>query len=72
LILMLAALTAEAGRGEENPKKVIAQAQRREGKLQVGDTAPDAPIVSRDGTQATLLSHKKAARPLVVVFGSFT
>jgi hypothetical protein len=68
---MFAASIAEAGRGE-NPQKVIAQAQRREGKLAVGDVAPDAPIVQRDGKASTLLAHKKAGRPLVVVFGSFT
>jgi cytochrome oxidase Cu insertion factor (SCO1/SenC/PrrC family) len=72
MLLMLAAVAALAGKGDDNPKKVIAQAQRREGKLAVGQVAPDAPVVQRDGTATTLLAHKKAGRPLVVVFGSFT
>ena len=44
----------------------------RMGSLQVGDVAPDAPLVRTDGTSTTLLAAKKAGRPLVLIFGSFT
>jgi hypothetical protein len=52
--------------------KVEALRQRREGTLEVGDPAPDAPAVRLDGAPARLLEAKRPDRPLVVVFGSFT
>lgn len=41
------------------------------GDLQVGDVAPDAPVVDLDGAHTTLLS-RLSDKPLVLVFGSFT
>jgi hypothetical protein len=45
---------------------------RHEGKLKVGDRAPDVTLVSLDGRQPVPLLGGKRERPLVLVFGSFT
>jgi hypothetical protein len=42
------------------------------GKLKVGDDAPDARLVALDGSQHFHIRERTGAKPLVVVFGSFT
>lgn len=42
------------------------------GALKVGSDAPDARLVSLDGTSRFHIREKTAGRPLVLVFGSFT
>jgi hypothetical protein len=42
------------------------------GNLKVGDDAPDAVLVDLDGRSRFHLRQRTGARPLVVVFGSFT
>ena len=42
------------------------------GTLQVGDDAPDARLVSLDGTSTFHIRERTNGRPLVLVFGSFT
>jgi len=42
------------------------------GNLKVGDQAPDAKLVSLDGTTRFHIRERTGARPLVLVFGSFT
>ena len=42
------------------------------GTLQVGSDAPDVRLVALDGTNHFHLRERIAARPLVLVFGSFT
>ncbi|MGH2571115.1 MAG: hypothetical protein ACRDGR_07815 [bacterium] len=58
------------------PRNVIGWAtygrQAREGKLRVGDPAPDVALVALDGTTSTRLSTRFGDRPVVLVFGSFT
>ena len=46
--------------------------QARRGTLQVGDPAPDVPLVELDGVTSRSLSEWIGDRPLIVVFGSFT
>ncbi len=46
--------------------------QARQGMLQVGDPAPDVPLVELDGVTSRSLSEWIGDRPLIVVFGSFT
>lgn len=42
------------------------------GGLQVGSDAPDATLVSLDGSTRFHLRERTKGRPLVLVFGSFT
>jgi hypothetical protein len=42
------------------------------GNLQVGSDAPDATLVSLDGTTRFHLRERTNGKPLVLVFGSFT
>jgi hypothetical protein len=47
--------------------------QRTEGKLKVGDRAPDVSLVALDGKGSVRLAEAAAAgKPLVLVFGSYT
>ncbi len=46
--------------------------QARQGTLQVGDPAPDVRLVELDGVTSRSLSQWIGARPLILVFGSFT
>jgi hypothetical protein len=42
------------------------------GKLKVGDDGPDVQLVALDGANRFHLRERTGARPLVVIFGSFT
>jgi hypothetical protein len=42
------------------------------GSLKVGDDAPDASLVALDGDQRFHIRERTGAKPLVLVFGSFT
>jgi hypothetical protein len=42
------------------------------GNLKVGDTAPDARVYALDGTETFHIRERTGAKPLVMVFGSFT
>jgi hypothetical protein len=42
------------------------------GNLKVGDAAPDARIYALNGTETFHIRERTGAKPLVVVFGSFT
>jgi hypothetical protein len=42
------------------------------GSLKVGDDAPDASLVALDGDQRFRIRSRSGAKPLVLVFGSFT
>jgi hypothetical protein len=42
------------------------------GNLKVGDTAPDARIFALNGTETFHIRERTGAKPLIVVFGSFT
>lgn len=57
------------------PRNVIGMLRfdtRREGKLKVGDPAPDVSLVALDGVSPVPLLGPARTRPLVIVFGSFT
>ena len=56
------------------PRNVIGMMRydtRHEGRLEVGDRAPDVNLVALDGSAVRLLGASRS-RPLVLVFGSFT
>ena len=42
------------------------------GNLKIGDAAPDAHLVALNGSDHFRIRERNSARPLVLVFGSFT
>lgn len=42
------------------------------GNLRVGDAAPDARLLALDGSSHFHIRERTGARPLVVIFGSYT
>jgi hypothetical protein len=77
-LLILGGLAVAAGAvfvisvGPRNVIGMLRYDTRREGKLEVGDRAPDITLVSLDGGKPVTLRSGKRDRPLVLVFGSFT
>jgi hypothetical protein len=78
-ILLIAVLLLAAVAGviawKIGPRNVIGMLrydQRKEGSLKVGDRAPDVALVSLDGRTPVRLSEHVGARPLILVFGSYT
>ena len=57
--------------GPRNIIGMLRYDQRREGKLQVGDVAPDVVLAKTDGGEMRL-SELVGGKPLVLIFGSFT
>ena len=58
--------------GPSNIVGMIRYDQRQEGKLHVGDHAPDVELVALDGKTSVRLSQHLDGRPCILVFGSFT
>lgn len=66
---------AAAGVAFIGPRNVIGMIRydkRQEGKLRVGDRAPDVTLVGLDGQSNVRIADRIGARPLVLVFGSYT
>ena len=57
--------------GPRNVIGMLRYDQRREGRLKVGDPAPDVLLARLDGTEAHL-ADSLGGKPLVLIFGSFT
>lgn len=72
LLVVAAAAYALISFGPRNVVGMIRYDQRREGKLQVGDLAPDVSLLALDGVTPVRLAASVGDRPLVLVFGSFT
>jgi len=73
IVLVFAGLSFMAG----SPRDVYglvryALPHMHRGKLHPGDDAPDVRLLALDGTSHFHLRERTAARPLVVVFGSYT
>ncbi len=73
LLLAFTALSFMAG----SPKDAVymvryALPYMHRGHLKVGDTAPDAKLLALDGTRHFHIRERTGARPLVIVFGSYT
>ena len=59
--------------GPRNLIGMLRYDQRQEGTLKVGDPAPDTELTALDGTtRVSLLTGSDAAKPTVIIFGSFT
>lgn len=58
--------------GPKNIWGMLRYDQRREGKLQVGQKAPEVTLTALDGTTKVKLLKESAGKPLVLIFGSFT
>lgn len=73
-ILLLLLVAGGVFAWQIGPRNIIGMLrydQRREGKLKVGDAAPDVVLAKLDGGEAHL-SDYVGGQPLVLVFGSFT
>jgi hypothetical protein len=58
--------------GPRNVFGMLRYDQRREGNLTVGHAAPDVSLYSLDGRTRVRLADEIGAKPLVIIFGSYT
>lgn len=58
--------------GPRNVVGMLRYDKREEGRLKVGDRAPDVELVGLDGKTPVRISEKIGQRPLVLIFGSYT
>jgi hypothetical protein len=58
--------------GPRNVFGMLRYDQRREGNLAVGHAAPDVSLYSLDGRTRVRLADEIGAKPLVIIFGSYT
>ena len=71
LLVVLAAGVFVFMMGARNVIGMLRYDTREEGDLKVGHAAPDVALVALDGSRVRL-QDKIGAKPLVLVFGSFT
>ena len=72
LLALAAAAFAVWRFGPRNVIGMLRYDQRQEGRLKVGDRAPDVALLALDGKTPVLLAEAIGGKPLVLVFGSFT
>jgi len=73
LLLLLGAVAFVVLRfGPRNVLGMMRYDQRQEGRLRVGDAAPDVDLVALDGAHSLRLKDSVGGKPLVLVFGSYT
>ena len=70
-LLALGGFTYMVG-GPRNLIGMLRYDQREEGKLKVGDRAPEVTLLALDGKTPVKLSSQLGGKPSVLVFGSFT
>ena len=70
-LLALGGFTYMVG-GPRNLIGMIRYDQREEGRLKVGDKAPDVTLLELDGKTPVKLSERLGGKPTILVFGSFT
>jgi hypothetical protein len=74
-LLVIAATAAVFVVVKMGPSNIIGMMrydQREEGKLHVGDRAPDVLLLSLDGKSEVRLADRLGGKPQILVFGSFT
>ena len=72
LVLLAAVGYAVVSFGPKNIIGMLRYDQRQEGKLKVGDAAPDVAMLALDGSTTVKLKDSLGGKPTVLVFGSFT
>jgi hypothetical protein len=72
LVLLAAVGYAVFSFGPKNIIGILRYDQRQEGKLKVGDAAPDVAMLALDGSTPVSLKASLGGKPTVLVFGSFT
>ena len=72
LLVAAAAALAAWKIGPRNIIGMLRYDQRQEGKLKVGDRAPDVALIALDGKTPVRVRDSIGDKPLVLVFGSFT
>ena len=73
LVLLLGAAAVVVFRiGPRNILGMMRYDQRQEGRLRVGDAAPDVELVATDGARRVRIRDSVGGKPLVLVFGSYT
>lgn len=70
-LLALGGFTYMVG-GPRNLIGMIRYDQREEGRLKIGDKAPDVTLLELDGKTPVKLSERLGGKPTILVFGSFT
>jgi hypothetical protein len=58
--------------GPKNVYGMLRYDQRREGDLAVGHAAPDVSLYALDGKARVRMADEMGAKPLVIIFGSYT
>jgi hypothetical protein len=73
LVIAFVALSVMAG-GPKDALYMVRYAlpHMHRGNLKVGDSAPDARIYALDGAETFHIRERTGAKPLVIIFGSFT
>ena len=73
LVIAFVALAVMAG-GPKDALYMVRYAlpHMHRGNLKAGDSAPDARIYALDGAETFHIRERTGAKPLVVIFGSFT
>jgi hypothetical protein len=72
-VLLIAAVTAVVVMmGPRNIIGMLRYDQRQEGRLKVGEMAPDVAMVALDGASPVHLKDHLGDKPLVIIFGSYT
>jgi hypothetical protein len=69
---LLLGLVGVAGELTASPPEPRARRRAEAGRLKVGDSAPEVELVALDGVTRFHLRERIGARPLVLVFGSYT
>jgi len=72
VLLLIVAGTGVALIGPRNVIGMIRYDKRQQGRLKVGDRAPDVTLVGLDGQSNVRIADRIGRRPLVLVFGSYT
>ncbi|MEP6801840.1 MAG: hypothetical protein ABJC07_07880 [Acidobacteriota bacterium] len=72
LVVAAAGAAAVGVVGPRNVMGMLRYDKREQGRLKVGDAAPDVTLIALDGATPVRISEKIGPHPLVLVFGSYT